>query len=74
MKRNLYILFFLIQLYSAYAGTNGLNYYFTTAATSWNEAIPIGNGRLGGMVYGGVSQEKIQTNDDTFWSGEPRDY
>lgn len=47
--------------------------YFDRPATSWNEAIPIGNGRLGGMVYGGVAEERIQTNDDTFWSGEPRD-
>lgn len=49
------------------------HYYFTKPATEWNEAIPIGNGRMGGMVFGGVGLEKIQTNDDTFWSGEPRD-
>ena len=49
------------------------SYYFDTPATNWNEAIPIGNGRLGGMVFGGVEQERIQTNDDTFWSGEPRE-
>lgn len=41
-------------------------------AENWNEAIPIGNGRLGGMVWGGIKQERIQMNDDTFWSGEPR--
>ncbi len=46
--------------------------YFNTPAKVWEEAIPIGNGRLGGMVYGGVHEELIQTNDDTFWSGEPR--
>ncbi|MDL2255748.1 glycoside hydrolase family 95 protein [Parabacteroides sp. OttesenSCG-928-K15] len=50
-----------------------LSYYFSTPASAWNEAIPIGNGRMGGMVFGGVGLEKIQTNDDTFWSGEPRD-
>ena len=42
-------------------------------AASWYEATPIGNGRLGGMVYGGVTKDTIRTNDDTFWSGEPRD-
>jgi alpha-L-fucosidase 2 len=52
---------------------NTLNYYFNTPASNWNEAIPIGNGRMGGMVFGGINQEIIQTNDDTFWSGEPRD-
>ena len=73
-KRYLYSLLLSFNLCLAATGANGLNYYFKTAAANWNEAIPVGNGRLGGMVFGGVSQEKIQTNDDTFWSGEPRDY
>ncbi len=47
--------------------------YMDSPAASWYEAIPIGNGRLGGMVYGGVTRDTIRTNDDTFWSGEPRD-
>lgn len=47
--------------------------YMDKPANEWNEAIPVGNGRLGGMVFGGITQERIQTNDDTFWSGEPRD-
>ncbi|MEA5402727.1 glycoside hydrolase family 95 protein [Arcicella sp. DC2W] len=51
---------------------NTLNYYFNTPASNWNEAIPIGNGRMGSMIFGTVNQELIQTNDDTFWSGEPR--
>lgn len=49
------------------------SFYSDKPATAWNEAIPIGNGKLGGMVFGGVECERIQTNDDTFWSGEPRD-
>ncbi len=48
-------------------------FFLDKPADNWNEAIPIGNGRLGGLVFGGTSQERIQTNDDTFWSGEPRD-
>ena len=47
-------------------------FHMNKPAENWNEAIPIGNGRLGGMVWGGIKQERIQTNDDTFWSGEPR--
>lgn len=47
-------------------------FYMNKPAENWNEAIPIGNGRLGGMVWGGIKQERIQMNDDTFWSGEPR--
>jgi len=42
-------------------------------AQTWNEALPIGNGRLGGMVFGGVTAERIQLNEDTFWSGGPYD-
>jgi len=37
------------------------------------EALPVGNGRLGGMVFGGTAEERIQLNDDTFWSGGPYD-
>lgn len=46
--------------------------YTEKPASVWSEATPIGNGRLGGMIFGGIIQERIQTNDDTFWSGEPR--
>jgi len=41
----------------------------TTAAEEWVKALPIGNGRLGGMVFGGIVEERIQLNEDTFWSG-----
>ncbi len=43
-------------------------------ATEWVEALPVGNGRLGAMVFGGVSAERIQFNEDTVWQGEPHDY
>jgi alpha-L-fucosidase 2 len=39
----------------------------------WNEALPIGNGRLGGMIFGGTGIERIQLNEDTVWAGERRD-
>jgi len=42
-------------------------------AREWVEALPIGNGRLGGMVFGGVPAERIQLNEDTLWSGGPYD-
>lgn len=38
---------------------------------NWNEALPIGNGKLGAMVFGGVSQEHLQLNEETIWAGEP---
>lgn len=44
-----------------------------TAASKWTEAFPIGNGRLGGMVYGGIQREHIQLNEDSIWYGGARD-
>jgi alpha-L-fucosidase 2 len=43
------------------------------AAGDWNAALPIGNGRLGAMVFGNVTEERIQLNEDTVWSGGVRD-
>ncbi|MGI4790217.1 MAG: glycoside hydrolase family 95 protein [Janthinobacterium lividum] len=40
-------------------------------AIDWNDALPLGNGRLGAMVFGGLTHERLQLNEDTLWSGEP---
>ncbi|GGG00102.1 alpha/beta hydrolase [Paenibacillus abyssi] len=45
--------------------------WYKAPANEWVESLPIGNGRLGGMVYGGVKQERISLNEDTLWSGMP---
>jgi alpha-L-fucosidase 2 len=42
-------------------------------ARKWVEALPVGNGRLGAMVFGGVPSERLQLNEATLWSGGPRD-
>jgi hypothetical protein len=47
--------------------------WYREPATNWNEALPIGNGRLGAMVFGGVVSERLQLNEDTIWAGEKRD-
>ena len=47
--------------------------WYTQPAARWEEALPIGNGRLGGMVFGGTRSERIQLNEDTLWAGFPRD-
>lgn len=47
--------------------------WYRTPAASWNEALPVGNGRLGAMVFGGVEQEHLQLNEETLWSGGPYD-
>jgi alpha-L-fucosidase 2 len=51
----------------------GYRLWYDSPASEWNQALPIGNGRLGGMVFAGVSEERIQLNEDTFWSGGPYD-
>ncbi|OQA01142.1 MAG: hypothetical protein BWY69_01480 [Planctomycetes bacterium ADurb.Bin401] len=45
--------------------------FYDKPAAEWVEAIPIGNGRIGAMVFGGTAEELIQFNEDTFWTGEP---
>ncbi|WP_042201076.1 glycoside hydrolase family 95 protein [Paenibacillus camerounensis] len=47
--------------------------WYDAPARNWEEALPVGNGRLGGMVFGGIKQEQIQFNEDSVWSGGPRD-
>ena len=45
--------------------------WYNQPATYWEEALPVGNGRLGAMVYGGVSQELVQLNEESIWAGPP---
>ncbi|MBL8205564.1 MAG: glycoside hydrolase family 95 protein [Blastocatellia bacterium] len=47
--------------------------WYRQPAVKWEEALPIGNGRLGAMVFGGVQEERLQLNEDTIWAGEKRD-
>ncbi|HEV7216970.1 MAG TPA: glycoside hydrolase family 95 protein, partial [Chloroflexota bacterium] len=46
---------------------------YKQAARQWAEALPVGNGRLGAMVFGRVDNERIQLNEDSVWYGGPRD-
>ena len=48
--------------------------WFAQPASQWADALPVGNGRLGGMVFGGLLQERVALNEDTLWSGAPRDW
>jgi alpha-L-fucosidase 2 len=45
--------------------------WYSKPASDWNEALPIGNGRIGAMVFGGPQQEKLQLNEETVWAGGP---
>jgi len=50
-----------------------LSLWYRQPARQWVEALAVGNGRLGAMVFGGVAQERIQLNEDTLWAGGPYD-
>jgi len=54
--------------------SSALTLWYTQPATEWTEALPLGNGRLGAMVYGGIEQEHLQLNEETLWSGGPQSY
>jgi alpha-L-fucosidase 2 len=60
------------------AASNDLTLWYEKPATQWIDALPIGNGRLGAMVFGSgedgaFNNELLQFNEDTLWSGQPRD-
>jgi alpha-L-fucosidase 2 len=67
------MLFFLV--FSFLSNAEDLKLWFNQPAANWNEALPVGNGRLGAMVFGGVENERLQLNEETIWSkgGLPQD-
>ena len=56
---------------------NGMKYsellFYTSPASAWTQALPIGNGTLGAMIYGGVKRETLALNHDELWTGRPKD-
>ena len=75
---NLIIFLFVFSLLSACKPgaeeNDKLKLWYEQPASSWVEALPIGNGRLGAMIYGGESMDHIQFNEETLWTGRPHDY
>jgi alpha-L-fucosidase 2 len=51
--------------------SSGKIIWYDQPAANWNEALPIGNGFLGAMVFGGIMEEHLQLNENTLYSGEP---
>ena len=45
--------------------------WYDHPASEWEEALPIGNGRIGAMVYGGTDRERLQVNEESIWLGGP---
>jgi len=65
------ILFANVELNLAAQNNTFLKLWYDHPAQQWVEALPLGNGRLGAMVFGNPSQEKIQLNENTIWAGQP---
>ena len=47
--------------------------WYDQPAKNWNEALPIGNGRIGAMIFGDPLNDRLQLNEDSLWSGGPQD-
>jgi alpha-L-fucosidase 2 len=69
-----YLAFALVILSYTIASAQDLKLWYKQSAIKWTEALPIGNGRIGAMVFGGVENDRIQFNEETLWSGAPRNY
>ena len=63
-----------LSLLSTAAAQQPLTLWYSKPAAKWTDALPLGNGRLGAMVFGGVGQERLQFNESTLWTGRPRPY
>ena len=53
---------------------SGMKLWYQQPAKEWTEALPVGNGRLGAMIFGGTENERLQFNEDTLWTGQPHEY
>jgi alpha-L-fucosidase 2 len=60
-------------LAAAASPSQPLALWFQQPTTNWNEALPVGNGRLGAMIFGGIDEETLQLNEDSLWDGYLRD-
>lgn len=67
----LHCYFWLLFAASAQAQPGDLVLHYDKPASAWTEALPVGNGRLGAMVFGKVNEEVLQLNEATLWSGGP---
>ncbi|HSS97375.1 MAG TPA: glycoside hydrolase family 95 protein, partial [Terriglobales bacterium] len=66
--------FVLLGLSSAVEPSQQNLLTYDRPALKWTEALPLGNGRIGAMVFGGTQDERLQINESTLWGGSPHDY
>lgn len=66
-----YLLLYVILFYSSIVESGNLKLWYKQPAKTWTEALPLGNSRLGVMVFGGTEIEELQLNEETLWGGGP---
>jgi len=73
LSSSIRIFFYLTLVLSGslYAQSPSSFMWYTKPAGKWEEALPLGNGRLGAMIYGNAKEEVVQLNEDTYWTGGP---
>lgn len=71
MKHTFFWILILALVYEANSQNKSLKLWYEQPAKQWVEALPIGNGRLGAMIYGDPVNEVIQLNEETLWAGSP---
>jgi alpha-L-fucosidase 2 len=64
----------LFVFHFSFSQQHQLKLWYNKPSAKWTDALPIGNGRLGAMIFGGIQHDRIQFNEETLWTGEPRDY
>ena len=69
----IFLIICLVISLQGYADESSLKLWYKQPAQEWVEALPLGNGRLGAMVFGKVNKELVQLNEETLWSGRPVD-
>lgn len=72
----IFALFFYVDIFAVSSDSlctkpSDLKLWYSKPAALWTEALPLGNSRIGTMVYGGVPKEEIQLNEETVWGGGP---
>ena len=69
-KRLIFAITFLLLFKCSFAQSNQYKLWYNKSASNWNEALPIGNGRLAAMIFGTTDIERLQLNEETVWAGE----
>jgi alpha-L-fucosidase 2 len=73
LQRLILLLVFIVPTITySQTSASGMKIWFDKPAGSWNEALPVGNGKLGAMIFGGIGKERLQLNEESVWTGKPR--